>query len=436
MLAIKTKPFKPISIIQLLYHLTLIIFFNCIFIDGLLPQIRENILPFPILSVSIVKLGLVFSSISIVFCRAARHKRFKINLNRNVFFYYILFIIYLILSALIQISNRTSTIIGIMGSYSDYYYSIILIPFFSLLTPKPRYIQYYWILISIPIIMLGFAQYFLSDPLLPTRFESNPDFLINSWQAFDKVRAFSLFSSGLLYGKFLSLLVSLSIFNLLKSKTIFDKSIIVSYILILLAAVYTTLTRNIYLECIQVFFCSFFIFLVVKNSQRSFKNNLIFIPIILGIISMISVLYSYFSIGNTSESIVNSESLTLRYEAWPYFLSLWNSSSLVEQFFGLGITQAITAEKNLYIDNNFIAVLLHIGLLGLVFWFALMWNLWSWMANSLSDESKLNSIQFVITAYWCTWISSGLYNITLSSYPLLLMLIFSPPKMKLQKLDE
>jgi hypothetical protein len=429
----KSKSVNLNSVIDLAYNITLVFIFNFILIDGLLPQIRENILPFPIITTAVIKAVMVFFAVAIFFLRISHLKKIEIRLSKKIFFYYGLFMSFLVISALIQLANRTSTLSEIWATYNNYYFSIIVIPLFSIFSIKSKYVEYFWIVCSIPIVILGFAQHYLSDPILPTTFKTDPGLLINSWQYYgDKVRAFSLFTSGLSYGRFLSLLTSILIFKFFYCKKNTLKGFILLIFFVLIWATYTTLTRNIYLESFQVIVCSLVMLLAVKRySNKSLVSIhfLKFLPIINGLLSLGSVLYAYFLIGfSRNDSLLNSESIAERFGAWPRFLSTWDSSSLIEQLFGVGIAQEVTTDYvgSVLIDNNYVALLLNIGVIGLILWILLMWNLWSWMFNQLVKNPRfLNPVHFAVIVFWCTWISSGLYTISLSLYPLFLMLVLS-----------
>jgi hypothetical protein len=50
-----------------------------------------------------------------------------------------------------------------------------------------------------------------------------------------------------------------------------------------------------------------------------------------------------------------------------------------------------------------------------------MWRLWQWLLLVLKRYPD-NGALFAITAFWSTWISSGLFNSGLSLYPMLAMI--------------
>jgi len=80
--------------------------------------------------------------------------------------------------------------------------------------------------------------------------------------------------------------------------------------------------------------------------------------------------------------------------------------------------------EGVIIDNSFLAIGVHSGLIGLVLWFLLMWQIWKWLL-AISRKMPDNAVVLAITAMWSTWISSGIFNSTMSLYPMLAIVAVS-----------
>ncbi|MGA3193904.1 MAG: hypothetical protein ABSD39_02780 [Terriglobales bacterium] len=101
---------------------------------------------------------------------------------------------------------------------------------------------------------------------------------------------------------------------------------------------------------------------------------------------------------------------------WAYYSDLISQSTLAEKSFGLGIVQLkkIVPVFPMVIDNVPLALILHIGLVGLVFVAILMFQMWLYVRR----EALSTQQPFIIAAasLWATLACAGIFNIVFSSF--------------------
>jgi len=117
------------------------------------------------------------------------------------------------------------------------------------------------------------------------------------------------------------------------------------------------------------------------------------------------------------------ESLYIRLLSWAYYFQLWTGNGLKKLLFGVGLISGsrVFLTEEVVIDNSFLAIAVHIGLVGLLLWLVIMWGFWKWLLD-ISRIDKNNAAVFAIASYWSTWISGQLFASGLTLYPLLSMM--------------
>jgi hypothetical protein len=246
--------------------------------------------------------------------------------------------------------------------------------------------------------IVGIAQYLTGQPLLYTE-SVDGKFEIYSWNFFDDVRAFSLFTSGLGFGLFCSLCGALGI-------ALFRKSPLrgASWFVLSALACFSTLTRLCYI----VFLCASVYAMVLvygKRASRGLWQPLLFF--VLAIATILSGLRA--SVTEGASNLQDSGSLLMRLGAWTYYLGIYSRSSLSDKLFGGGL---ILDKTNVIpIDNVPIALLLHVGLVGLVIFGVLLAKMWLYLRR----EALITGQPFMIAAasLWATLACAGIFNIVL-----------------------
>jgi hypothetical protein len=133
-----------------------------------------------------------------------------------------------------------------------------------------------------------------------------------------------------------------------------------------------------------------------------------------GILTVMVGVYSFLS-GETS-NLQDTSTLVERIGQWVYYANLISQASLADKSFGLGIVQMkkIVPVFPMVIDNVPLALILHIGVVGLIFVGALMVRMWHYVRR----EALLTQQPFLIAAasLWATLACAGIFNIVFNSF--------------------
>lgn len=392
------------------------------FVDGAMPQLQMAIFGgrVPIASIFVKVLIISVLCAAVLFHVYRKGTVLLPEVTRGPFF---LFLIFLFGHFCFSLGEYPPDYL--LLSYNAYYMFLLLLPFTTYLDFSSRHFIRLILVVAIPILCIGFAQYFLGAPLLSTT-SNDGYFSVSAWEYYDKVRSFSLFSSGLQYGYFLSFLAPILVFFCWKTTGV-NRFFSFLGLAVLSFACFTTLTRNIY---IQFTFTVTTALLLLALSRRSgasvFQKILPLLPFFYGLIATASVfLGRLLLLVNAKDSIIlQDESLLMRFVNWDKYYRLLTESGLQKLLFGVGIVSGsrVFLEDEIVIDNTFLAVALHIGLVGLALWLFLMWRLWRWVLASAGQRTN-NIALIAIASYWSTWISSGIFNTTFILYQILALLV-------------
>ena len=364
-------------------------------VDGLIPQLQMRLFAGHILVTNAV-LAIVILVALVLGCFI--HP--SVEFTRLPMFTWSLCITFLLFHMPYLILVHDMSLADVLKSYIGYYLLLLSGPAalaFRGAISERVIIRYTGILL-LACAAVGIAQYLTGQPLLYTE-SVDGKFEIYSWNFFDDVRAFSLFTSGLGFGLFCSLCGALGI-------ALFRKSHVKGTIWFVLSALacFSTLTRLCYL----VFLCASVYALVLvfgKRSSRGLWQPLLFF--VLAIATILSGLRS--SLNEGGSSLQDTGSLLMRLDEWTYYLGIFFRSSMIEKLFGSGV--ALTKDNPVPIDNVPLALLLHIGLVGLVLFGVLLTKMWLYLRR----EALITQQPFIIAAasLWATLTCAGIFNIVL-----------------------
>jgi hypothetical protein len=246
--------------------------------------------------------------------------------------------------------------------------------------------------------VIGAAQYLTARPILYTE-SVDGNFKVDSWQFFDEIRAFSLFNSGLNFGIFCSLCGAL---GMALSRKLRWRGILLTALSAL--ACYTTLTRNAYL----IFVCTCAYSAVItfgKSTTRGLLQPLLYFA--LAISTIFVALYSYEN--DPANGLQSASSLLDRIVAWTYYGRLFAKASVLQQLFGLGLAEhdRFTHTLPLPVDNIPLAVTLHIGIVGLCLFGALLIKVWLYLRREALDNQQLFAV--AAASLWATLGCAGTF---------------------------
>lgn len=347
---------------------------------------------------------------------------YGVQLPRMLYIPYILFMSYLgldFLYLLIFKEYHKNPVYG-LATYNNYYTFFLFLPFaFSLYgTIKERSFYNIMGIITFPTMFLALFQFIMNKPIIPTesigkRFEEQSIFFYNN-----HIRAFSLFSSGLLFGTFCVFLFALTTSMFLMSKGP-NKTIAGLFSLVTLAGVIISLTRS---NIVQAFLV--FLSVLVLYYGKRFRVIQMALPFILMAISICMLILAPFvhqklttankSFSRSNEKIgllnyTSNDSMQIRYDHWKE-LSVQYIETPRDLFFGSGLVQSNHSpfKTDLLIDNSYLATILNTGILGLCIMVIILIRIWLYFYNRAMYSS--NAFDLGIAAFFSTWPFYGLIN--------------------------
>ena len=385
------------------------------FADGILPQLQilllhgRMILPTPLGRIPLLLLLLL------------TFLAYGAEFPRMLLLPYILFASYLTLDwfyLLIFKGYYAHPIYG-LATFNNYYSFFLFLPFaFSLAGTISTHTLYKTIgLVSIPIILLGIAQYLLNTPIIPIEsidkhFSEQSIFFYSH-----HIRAFSLFSSGLLFGTFCNLILAIATASLLRShgrERVFSASLV----LLAFSGSAASLTRS---NLVQAFLVLVSVGVLRYASIRRPSKN-IFLPFgILGLsmalILLAPIIHGVTKIwgkGSTHSDIgltdyTSNDSLQIRYDHWRD-LVLGHIKTPADAFLGSGLVQSYHSpfSTRQFIDNSYLATILNAGTIGLSLLMIILTSIWIYFYKRAQRSE--DGFSTGMAAFTATWPFYGLIN--------------------------
>lgn len=393
--------------------LGLIVFFTLLLsiINGAFPQLQLALFGKILIGKGIIKVLMgIALLLSALFSIKYRNKM-SLLITWYIFFLYLMFeVMYFIFSG--------NNFVDVFNGINAYYSGFILLIFFIFIEKciSANFIKWIIIIISIPLSILGILQYTENDPILPVSSLDN-SFSVMSYHIDETtIRAFSLFDSGYSFGHFLCLSLSIIVSSMIHERK--NSLLKLVFFILISIATFMTLTRNIYIEYIFVFI-SVFLISALKNINIKFIKVL---PILYLIIGYFINIYAPIITSTISNQIItDSKSLLIRQESWREAKNIW-LSDLNSFLFGSGLYQHGEALNNFSTDNIFMAVVTHIGLIGLILLSLLIWNMWVYCIKRLQQSTSYLDLAFV--SFLSTFLITGLFNLNFVAYTIVFMMLF------------
>jgi hypothetical protein len=314
---------------------------------------------------------------------------------------------YLLLDIAYLTQARGMLLATVLQSYSGYYPLLFIGPILFVFrgSISQRVMLRLTVFLFLICAMIGIIQYLTAQPILYTE-SADGAFRVDSWYFFDEVRAFSLFSSAMNFGMFCALCGALGV---ALSRTMPVRGMLL--IAASAAACFTTLTRLSYL----LFFCVCTYALVLTYGKKSARGQ--WQPVVYffaGLATIATGLSSLVSGG--TNNLQDASSLLQRIGQWTYYADFLIHSSLADQLFGVGIVQneKILPLYPMIIDNSPLALILHIGVVGLVLFTVLLVEMWLFLRR----EALASQQPFAIAAasLWAALACAGTFNIVFTSF--------------------
>lgn len=331
----------------------------------------------------------------------------RTGIPRSLLLLWRVFVVYLVVELFVLANRFGYGYDYLLFSYNAYYFPIILLPCFFYFRRSIREYSIVRILfiVFVPVALLGIAQHFLNRTLLPT--DSVNGYLgVTSWDFFGTVRAFSLFTSPSYFGRFIGLIAAIAV-ALATTRSGAKVKLTFIFILVFTSA-YATWTRATALEILCATLTVWFL-----NSARR-PQRVAFLPVVYGIGGMVvAFLGPIWARSMSGQNLLSNSSIFERYSEWLTFSDSWLHQGLWTFLLGTGVVQndRFQTTAGTLIDNSFIGVGVHIGLLGLLLWVAITWAVWKYMLSEL--DVRRSPVRVGSAAAWSVWILTSIFNTTL-----------------------
>ena len=341
----------------------------------------------------------------------------KVKIVRVVFIPTILLFIYLSFLAVMYFSSGKDPYYLIVGFNVYYSMSFLFLVAYQLRGFVSTYLLSIIIVcIGVPAIVLGMLQFFLHLPF-PSP-QPNAPILFFSF-----LRAYSFFGQPAQYSIFLLFIFAFFGSMLLRhhnqGATHGHSILIFTFMVIIVIAAYTTLTRSLLLAMVVAT-----ITLVITNFR--FRNKYIIVyslPFIYLFIIVFALYYAHDISNIFSDPLTSSKSVSIRYEEWHYYANMLFRSPNVF-FMGNGIVQGNHAAGSLNaaipIDNSFLGVAINIGFVGLFIYLSVFGGMWIFLVNEAKNKSSI-SIESALV-FFSTWPIYAIIGNILYLYPLCVLI--------------
>jgi hypothetical protein len=267
--------------------------------------------------------------------------------------------------------------------------------------------------------LLGWTQFILQNPIVQLASnDGNFRIVASIWAqpgTDETIRATSFFGTALEYGNLAVLVAAMGIGMCGKPD---GWKLGIPLYLFAAATCYTTLTRMVFLE-LGVATIAALTFTFGRSLRRMTWQPLI----ALGLGWLIALGGLAQLIGQTSglyetRSLSDSGSLEVRLQQWELYGSELAHSSVGQQLFGYGFCQVakplIIANKdigkaNVFVDNLYLALTLHIGFVGMLVIVALLWAMWRCLRSETIQRPT--PLLIGISSFWATFLIAGIFNV-------------------------
>jgi hypothetical protein len=381
------------------------------FVDAALPQLEIYLLdgrcPIPAGFVKLLIIFLLLMSL-IIF-------RIKFDPDRATFVYISLLTAYFAFEIIYLSQFYAASYV--VFSFENYYAYLWLIPLFLMVRPSMP--DSFWRVIfpcmAVVLTGIGFLQGYTNTPLVAVS-STDGQFSINSYTFFGLIRAFSLFGNAGAFGNFLCILSAYILFHLLRSRSLILKTLYLLLLGLVAIVTFMTLCRSVYYE-----FGLTLVSVAFLNKKSTFILRRL--PVIYGLLGVVLAmiipsLQTLFGRTIFGIPLLDDTTQIMRFTEWQNNWQLITSSP-GNFIFGTGLIQS-RQYGSIYagsVDNIFLAVLLHAGLIGLSLDMIIMATLWTHCLEIVRRTKDIFPLSCV--AVFSTWMILGVFTIQPTSFPLI-----------------
>jgi hypothetical protein len=312
----------------------------------------------------------------------------------------------------------------IFFSYNAYYCPLIFAPLACAFTGRLSEKSATRILVSLFLVcaLIGFAQIIFQKPIIQMASSDGNFRIYISWWTTPisrTIRAFGVFGTALEFGSFAVLIAAIGI-GMCGRPNGWIKGI--PLYLLATACCYLTLTRVVYLQLAFATFAA-----ATFTFGRSLRR-MIWQPLVGLALSSFIAFGGIANLVGGSRGTVSSDtsSLNLRLLQWGAFATQLLHSTFLQKMLGLGFSQAekplivpgndenYGASINVLVDNLYLGLALHIGLIGMVVILGLLWVMWRRLR--VEAVKRPTPILIGIASFWSTFLLTGMFNVAPALY--------------------
>jgi hypothetical protein len=319
----------------------------------------------------------------------------------------VVFCAYLVFAALHQYFNLGIDLIDILLGYNAYYL-LTLICVMALSTPvniQDRLLVAILIALSVICGALGIAQYLTNSPIVRTS-STDGYFKVLVWSSLGRVRVFSLFTAPASCGAFFGFIGSLAVAmcrrrsNMIIAIPLLGLSLFLSWA----SNARTTIVGTI---------CALIASWIITFLSR--KDRTKWLPVLWLMGGIIIALYAYLQTGSGGLStglITDASSFAERFARWSTIVDMFRSTSFINVLLGYGRVQGEKLDPTGTggSDNLYLALILHIGVIGLSLMMLLLWSLWQTVRKEA--EARTSYLVTAVAAIYSTVFLTGIFDIS------------------------
>ncbi len=151
---------------------------------------------------------------------------------------------------------------------------------------------------------------------------------------------------------------------------------------------------------------------VITYSGR--KDRTKWLPVLWLMAGILIAIYAYSHVGNGGLStgvMTDASSFSDRFAIWSRFLDMFRTTNLLDLLVGYGLVQNGKIDPTGLggSDNLYLAIVLHIGLIGLCLIMLLVWRLWQLIRKQA--EMRTSYLTTAVAATYSTILLTGLFKI-------------------------
>jgi hypothetical protein len=383
-------------------------------VNGVFPQFEMALLGgrAPI-SPAVVKAGVLFIFMLVFFFRAGRMRA-----NQRLVTAALIFAAYLFFDMLHLYFDLGIKLSDVLLGYNVYYTPIFIAVIGALIPLRipERYVMGMMLFFAVPCAILGGAQVLLNKSFVRTE-STDGNFTVPVFgDGAGGIRAFSLFNEPQHHGLFFVFITAFLIALCRRRKY---RYLAIPLIPISLAECLAANSRT------QLAGLGWGILAALVLTFWRRPDRIRWLPG-LAALSAIPLIFLALTFGSTSaQGTVNrTQSLYERLDAWTYYINILKSIGMNQLLFGLGWVQngkLETINTTIPMDDLYITITIHIGLIGLACYLVFAWSIWRELLKSVEREPSY--LQIAVAATYSTFFLMGVFNNVPTSLPAYFLLV-------------